>query len=142
MGERAFSKIQYGLEETHGTPVAADTMVLAAPVTVDPDRTVNFPEDMLGVRAKSSRSAIYEYLVRNSLVFGAEQPPYFQILPWLFSCGLKGNVTPVEQNTSQSDYLWTFTPNMGASNTPDSSTLEVGDNTQAFCFRHFFDIFN
>lgn len=134
MGSRAFSKLQWGLESAaaHGTAVAADTMILAAPIRIDDDRTPDFPEDLMGVRARSSRSVIYEYLVRNSLTFDREHPLYFQALPMLFSCGLKGNISPAEQTPAQGDYLWTFTPSMTATNAPDSITLEAGDDVQAY----------
>lgn len=132
MGERAFSKLQWGLEGTPGTAVPADTMLLSAPISVEPDRTPQYSQDLIGVRSRSVRSFIYEYLVQNSLSFDNEHPPYFQILPMLFSCGLKGSVTPVEQNSGQADYLWGFTPDLTALNAPESITLEVGDDTQAY----------
>jgi len=52
----------------------------------------------------------------------------------LFSLLLKGNITPVEQNGGEGDYLWTFTPDLtsGADNDLDSITLEVGDDQQAY----------
>lgn len=132
MGELALSKIQWGLEATRGTPVAADTMLLAAPISIDPDRAPHYPQDVAGLRARTTRSHIYEYLVRNTLSFDADHPAYFQILPILFSLGLKGSVTPSEQTPSQSDYLWTFTPSLTASNAPQAGTLEVGDDVQAY----------
>jgi len=134
MGERAFSKLQWGKETTKGTAVVADTYLYSAPIAVNPDRTPHRPTDLSGTRARSvaGRSYFYEYLVRNSLNFDADHPAYFQNLPMLFSCGLKGAITPSEVTPSQSDYLWTFTPSLTASNTPDSGTLEVGDDVQAY----------
>lgn len=132
MGERAFTKIQYGKETTHGTSVAATRMLLAAPIQVRPDRTPHRPADLSGLRARSTRSVVYEYLLRNTLNFDAEHPAYFQALPLLFSCGLRGGVTPSEVTPSQGDYRWTFTPSLTAGNAPDSITLEVGDDVQAF----------
>lgn len=138
MGERAFSKLQWGKETTRGTAVAADTMVLAAPIQITPDRTPHRPQDLSGVRSRSraGRSYFYEYLVRNSLNFDADHPGYFQILPMLFSCGLKGNITPSEVTPAQGDYLWPFTPSLTASNAPDTVTLEVGDDVQAYETEH------
>ena len=133
MGSQAFSKLQWGLESVRGTAVAADTMLLAAPMPITPDRTAQFPQDMAGVKARSAQGPqIYEYLVRNTLSFDNDHPPYFQVLPMLFSCGLKGNVTPVEQNPAEGDYLWTFTPSLTAANSPDTITLEAGDDIQAY----------
>jgi hypothetical protein len=112
--------------------VAADTLLLVAPMSIDDDRTPAFPQDLMGVRAQSARSHVDEYLVRNSLAFDNDHPLYFQILPILFSCGLKGGVTPTETTGGQGDYLWTFTPSMTAANSPNAGTLEAGDDVQAF----------
>jgi hypothetical protein len=131
MGERAFSKLQYGKEvlATHGSAVAATKILAGAEIQpVNPDRTPAFPEDSLGVRARSSRARIDQLLATNTIKVPAA---YFQCLPLFFSCGLKGNLTPVEQTGGQGDYLWPHTPSMVASNTIDSITLEAGDDTQA-----------
>lgn len=136
MGEFALSKLQWGLEATRGTAVAADTMVLAAPMAINTDRKPFYPKDMVGIRARTTRSHIFEYMVRNALTFDAAHPAYFQILPMLFSCGLKGSVTPSEQTPAQADYLWTFTPSLTAANSPQTITLEGGDNVQAYEVEH------
>ena len=132
MSSRVFTKQQWGLESVNGTAVAADTMLLAAPISIDPDRTPQYPEDQAGIRARSTRSKIYSRMARNSLVFDATNPLYFQALPILFSMGLKGGVTPVEQNPSEGDYLWDHSPSLTGSNSIDSGTLEAGDDTQAY----------
>ncbi len=131
MGERALTKIQWGLESTHGTAVAADTILLAGEhPPILPDRVPTFIEDDAGVRAKSVRTPrIDQFLVQDSLSF---DNAYFQLLPLLFSMGVKGGITPVEQNSGAADWLWTHTPSMTASNAQDSGTLEVGDDTQAY----------
>src|SRR3972149_4437351 len=131
MGERAFGKLQFGIESAaaHGTAVAADTILAGAEIPpVNPDRQPGFPEDNLGVRARSSRARIDQLLATNTLKIPAA---YFQALPALLSCGIKGGITPAEQTPSQNDMLWAFTPSMVASNAPDSMTLEAGDDTQA-----------
>jgi len=130
-GERALSKIQWGLEATRGLAVAADTILLAGEhPPILPDRVPTFIEDDAGVRAQSVRTPrIDQFLVQDSLNF---DNGYFQLLPLLFSMGIKGNITPVEQSSGASDFKWTFTPSMTASNTIDTGTLEVGDDTQAY----------
>jgi hypothetical protein len=130
-GERCFSKIQYGkeLKTAHGTPVAATKILLGDIFPVATDRKIQFPEDALGVRMKSMREIVYQYLAQGTL---KASNGYFQMLPLLFSCGMKGDVTAVETTPAQSDYLWTFTPGLAATNTPDSLTIEYGDNVQAF----------
>ena len=126
---RAFSKFQYGKESTRGTAVAATKMLLAQIKGIPVDRKPKFIEDALGVRARSARSAIYQYLVEDTLTI---PDLYTQCLPLFFSCGLKGNVSASEQTPSQTDYKWTFLPNMTSDNSPDTITLEMGDDTQAF----------
>lgn len=129
---RALSKMQFGMENpaARGTPVAADTLILGAEIGPVPvDRVPVFPEDALGVRVRSSRALIYNYLVQNTLKI---EHGYFDILPMFLSGGLQGNITAAEQNVGESDYLWTFAPSMTATNAPDSITLEVGDNVDAY----------
>lgn len=134
MGNRFATKIQYGKESAvaHGTPVAATSLLYAAPFPITPDRTPQYPVDQTGKRIRSTRSVVYEYLVRNTLRFDAEHPAYFQALPAIFSCGLVGGVTAVEQTTDQDDYLWGFTPDLESANAPDSLSLQCGDDVQAY----------
>lgn len=130
MGSRAFSKVQYGKETVKGTAVAATKILSGASIKGVPvDRKPVFIEDALGVRAASVRSQVYETLVEDTLSI---ENAAFQHLPMIFSCGLKGGITPSETTPSQSDYAWPFTPSMTASNTPDSLTLEYGDDAQEY----------
>lgn len=130
MGERTLSKVQFGKETTHGTVVAADTLLAGAEITpVNPDRVPSFPEDSLGVRARSSRVRLDQYLYENTLSI---PQAYYQVLPAILSLGIKGGITPTEQTASQNDQLWAHTPSMTASNAQDSITLEVGDDDQAY----------
>jgi len=128
---RAFVRYQYGKETlaTHGTAVAATKMLLADPMPIKADRKPEFVEDAIGLRAASYRSRIDEYLWQDTLKISNG---YYQALPMVFSCGLKGNITPTEVTGGQGDYLWTFTPSLLATNTPDSITLEMGDDIQAY----------
>lgn len=131
MGERALTKFQAGLETDRGTAVPADTILLIGehpPINVD--RIPTFINDDAGVRAPSVRAPrVDQFLVNDSLT---NENAYFQYLPLMFSLGVKGNITPVEQTSSQNDMLWTFTPSMTALNAPDTATFEMGDNTQAY----------
>jgi hypothetical protein len=130
MSERALSKLQFGAESSRGTAVAADTLIIGGEIGPIPvDRVPVFPEDALGVRARSSRAVIYNYLAQNTLRI---EHGYFDILPMILSCGVKGNITAVEQTGGSADYLWTFDPSMTASNDLDSITLEMGDNSDAY----------
>ena len=131
-GERALSKIQWGKESAaaHGTAVAADTILAGAEIAaINPDRKPSYYDDALGLRMRSTRAVIYQYLAQNTIKLPA---CYFQALPMVLSCGIKGNVTPAEQTPFQADYLWDHTPSLTATNAPDSITLEAGDDTQAY----------
>lgn len=129
MANRFAMKYQFGVESTAGTAVAADTMLLADPKPLTPDRRPIYPPAAIGVRAESHTAKIYQYLVQDTLTMSHG---YFQALPVLFSCGLVGGVTPAEQTTSQADYLWDFDPALTGSNSLNSITLEEGDDTQAY----------
>lgn len=131
MGQRTFSQIQWGLEATNGTAVAADTKLAFTAQPIPADRTTQNPTENLGIRMNSVRGVQYSRLARYSLT--SPEGCYFETLPMLFSTLVKGNVTPALQNTGQGDYLWTMTPDysFGADNEIDSITLEVGDDTQA-----------
>jgi hypothetical protein len=131
MGNRFFSKVQYGKESTRGTAVAATKILLGKVPAINSDRKPVIPDEDIGIRARGVRSVIHQYLYSNTL---STEHGYFQQLPWLFGCGLKGGVTPGEVTAGQGDMLWTQTPSLvaGVLNEPDSSTIELGDDTQAF----------
>jgi len=131
MGNRFFSKVQYGAETVHGTAVAATGILLGKVPAVNSDRKPVFPNEDAGIRADAIRSVIHQYLYNNTL---STEHGYFQQLPLIFGCGLKGGITPAPVTGGGTDYLWTFTPSLvsGVSNAPDSVTIELGDDTQAF----------
>ena len=130
MGEKAFKKVQAGLEAIHGTAVAATRKYLCV---VDPgkDRVIHYPELALGIRARSHKAETRQ-ISADGINITTPEGCYFQALPMLFSIGLVGGVTPSEQTVDQDDYLWDFTPDLEASNAPDSITLEYGDDVQAY----------
>jgi hypothetical protein len=125
--------MQRGLEASsaQGTAVAATKKWLMGehpPIT--PDRVPTFIQDDAGLRANTVRAPrIDQYLFEDTVSF---PDSYFEMLPDVFSIGIKGGVTPVEGTSSQGDWTWTFTPSMTATNSPDSLTLEMGDDTQAY----------
>lgn len=124
-------RVLYGLESAaaHGTPVAADTMILGKLKYV-PDQAPVIPEDDIGLKVKGYRAVTGGKLVTNTLEI---ERGYFQALPLLLSLLLKGGVTPSEKTVDQDDYEWDHTPELdGTSNTPDSATFEFGDSVQAF----------
>ena len=86
------------------------------------DRTPSFPEEDFGARAKAIRSHIGQHLVSDTLTF---EEAYFEMLPFMFSCGLKGTPIPAANGVA---WNWTFNPLMRAINAPDSFTLEKTDD--------------
>lgn len=129
MSERMRTLTQYGIESTRGTAVAA-TRVLGCDVTpVPPDREWDFVKYADGRRSNANLGRADTYLVQDTLRF---TNGYFQLWPIAFLCGLDGTISQAEQTPSQTDYLWTATPLLGAANDPDSITLEEADNTQGY----------
>jgi len=131
MGNEFFGKVQYGKESAaaHGTPVTATKILLGKVPAINSDRKPVIPNEDAGLRTRGVRAVIHQYLYSNTLT---TEHGYFQELPALFGCGLKGGVTASEQTPSQGDYLWNFTPSLlfGVSNAPDSLTLELGDDAR------------
>ena len=127
MGERALSIVQYGIEATAGVAVPATRMALKVVEALGTDRVPSFPEEDFGARAKSLRSWIGQHLVEDTLTF---EEAYFEMLPFIFSCGLVGGVTAAGTvtGTAGNCYTWGFPVLMKAGNTPDSFTLEKADD--------------
>ena len=127
MGERALSLVQYGIEATAGVAVPATRMALKVVEAMGVDRVPSFPEEDFGARAKSLRSWIGQHLVSDTLTF---EEAYFEMLPFVFSCGLNGlnGVAATATVTANNMYQWAYVPLMKAVNTPLSFTLEKADD--------------
>jgi hypothetical protein len=129
MGELVFHKNQYGIETLKGTAVPSTRRWLGT-VKLPTDRKPTFPQETLGLRAKSIRSAIYQ--VKADPVTLALEDAYYQALPMACLIFFKGAVTGEEITTGQHDYLWTFTPSMSATNAQDAVTLQTGNDEDAY----------
>ena len=131
MGNRNFSKVQYGKETTRGTAVPSTKILLGQVPAVGTDRKPYFPAENVGINAPAVRGVIHQYLYENTL---SVADGYFQLMPVLFGCSLKGGVTPTETTPAQGDYAWNQTPSLAfdADNAVNSMTIELGDNTQAY----------
>ena len=127
MGERALSIVQYGLEATAGVAVPATRMALKVVEAMGADRVPSFPEEDFGARAKSLRSWIGQNMVSDTLTF---EEAYFEMLPFVFSCGLNGLATAAATATvgANNMYQWAYAPLMKALNNPKSFTLEKADD--------------
>ena len=129
MSSDFFKRIQYGKETTSGDAVAATRMFIGQAPAIKTDRKPVYPKEHFGVRADAMRSIIHQYLYQNTL---AVEHGAFQHMPVLFGCGIKGGVTPSPVTGGKTDYLWTQTPSLVAANTPDSLTIELGDDVKAW----------
>ena len=125
MGERVFTKAQYGIESTSGTAVAA-TKIWPGTVTVPPDRTVQFLRPLTGRRGGPIVSSVPQVLI-DGLTMAMPEAIYLEALPVQLAMLLDGTVSYVSSPTS-----WTFTPGLTAAPTVKSLTLEWGDDTQAY----------
>jgi hypothetical protein len=131
MGEKVFTKIQYGkeLKTAKGTLVDA-TKIFLGSAPVPSDRQYVHPAYNLALRAAAKDTHLYQQLVDGWPL--TVEDGYFQILPLFFSLGLKGDITAAEHTPSQGDYDWAFTPSLTGSNAQDSATFEIGDDTEQY----------
>jgi len=133
MGSEALRVVQYGLETTHGTNVAADTQLLMVARLPDTDREVVIPQAQMGVRTNRLLDSAFtrRVLADGITLESVEDGMYFEALPLIFSMGLKASTGTVV-TTGQSDYLWTFAAPQTGAETVASITLEVGDDAQGY----------
>ncbi len=129
MGSEVFWKAQFGKETTRGTAVAA-TKRFWGGVKLPKDRNIHHEMQSRGVRSGSSVTEVRQILA-DGVALTAENG-YYQVLPAMLGILLKGGVTATEQNAGKSDYLWDFTPDLTALGSPDTLTLQYGDNDQAY----------
>ena len=131
MSSDLFSKVQYGLENpaSHGTAVAATNIWTGKSMGVKSDTTPEYPVENFGVRAESRRATVQQKQYSDTLV---SEHAIFQQMWFPLLCALKGAVTPTEVTGGQGDYKGTFTPSLTAANSPDSATIEIIDDVQAY----------
>ena len=143
MSERALTEVQYAIEATAGVTIAATKKLLKVVEPIKPDRVPTFPEEDFAARAKSLRSWIGQHLVSDTLTF---EQAYFEMLPFIFSCGILGLAAPTATGTAGtvgSMYTWPYVPSMVAANTPKSFSLEKADPvTQEVCGYGMFERIN
>lgn len=126
------TKVQYGLEGTHGDAVAADTMLLCRVGMAESDREIQIPQVDMGVRTPGLlAAAIVRKLIADGMTLEDADGAYFELFPLLFSLGIVTE-TATEQNSEEGDYLWDFPAPQTGAETLDSMTLEVGDGTQDY----------
>lgn len=125
-GQSGLRLFPYGKETTKGTLAAATgKLLINEPDTIKADHVTDQIKDMDGGRANTTRSMVYTRYVEDTLKISRG---YFQALPIIFSIGLKGGVTPVEQTASEGDYLWDFSVSLTEDNDPDAIAIWLQDN--------------
>lgn len=122
MGERVFSLVQYGVEVTKGTAVAA-TAIWPGTVRVPADRKPTFPRYSTGRRSGPITSQVNQVLADGITL--AMEGVASEKLPILFNLFLKGGVTAAAGS-------WTYDPTLTAAGTYDAITLEYGDDTEQY----------
>lgn len=131
MGNKNFNVVQYGMEATRGTAIAADRIwggMAPNNLKIGSDVKPTFIEEMNNVRTPLRRAKVYQKQYRGSLT---SQHTTFQQLLFPLSCGVKGSVAASEQTPAQSDYLWAFAPSMTSTlNAQNSATIELSDDVQ------------
>lgn len=125
MGEKVWSKCQYGVEVTKGTAVVA-TKLWPGTVSVPPDRSVNFLTPVTGRRGGPILSAISQVIV-DPLTLSMGDAAYIEAIPVMLAMLLDGTVTPVSGSGK-----WIYTPVLTAAPSLKSLTVEWGDDTQAY----------
>jgi len=127
MGLTAFRRIQVGKETTPGTAVAATAklmgMTLKAPLG---DRRIVQPEEERGSLAGAFRSYTQAIGWEGATLSGDAT---FEDILYLLAMAVEGGVTPSGLGTAKT---WTFSPSLTSANSPDTFTLEFGDDTQAY----------
>jgi len=128
MGNKALTIVQYGLEAANGTAVPADTRLVVTATLPDSDRELVVPSAGTGMRVPDViDNAYYRRQAAEGIQLDTPDGAYFQILPLLLSCCVDGDITPVEQNVGEADWMWTFDESLTGVETLDTFTLEAGD---------------
>lgn len=122
MGVKALRKIQMGQESTAGTAVAATALWRGRGVLEDMQDQVSVEEDV-GMLIDVDRTYVpkkYAGLSFESIEATFEQ------LPYIFQAGI--NDVAGVQDGAGTDYIWTWNLPTTSANTPQTFTLEMGDD--------------
>ena len=132
-GVLALRKIQLGQESVAGTAVAA-TAIWRGIGTIDDAREIVFPEEHVGYMAPIDRS--YTPKLEGALTMDST-PATFEQLCYILTAGVK-DVTTGAADGAGTDKIYAYTFATTAKQTPQTFTLEGGDDQQAeefnFCF--------
>jgi len=137
MGVEVLKFNQYGLESVHGTHVAADTKLGVTMGLPSSDREQVIPQMELGVRMANYLDAAYcKRVLADGISLECNAGAYFEILPLIFSLGLRGGISPSAGGSG--DYTWEFAVNQTGTVDVDTATFECSDDVQAYEVGHVF----
>ncbi len=122
-GVKALRKIQLGAETTAGTAVAATAIWRGTGVIAD-DQEMVFAEEDVGLLSGTDRS--YVPRLGATITFDSV-PATFEQLPYILDAGIAKATTAAEG----SGYLYSYAMPRTSQNTPQTYTIEAGDNQAA-----------
>jgi hypothetical protein len=136
MGLRQLARVQSALEVTPGTPVPTATSKWMGVYTATwhEERTKDSPEEIRQSLARYFRATTLSVMGSVDL----EQTCTFEELPYVLGAGVKGGVSGVTDGGSPPGYAYAYTPTLTAVDTPNTYTLQVGDDTQAYLMEYSF----
>lgn len=119
---QSFNKLQLGRESSKGTNVAA-TKVIHGNWNLVEEQDFYRSEYPAGVRANVGGAGT---ILRKGVTIDGETELTAEEILWFLQTGIRGQVTGAEQTTDQSDYLYTFTPQLTTGiPTIDTATAEM-----------------
>ncbi len=125
-------KVQAGLEGTPGTALAADHKWMANLLhpTVGDQQWIQ-PEEERGSLAGAFRAYFAQRMAELGSLVGDVT---FEDLPIWAGMAIVGSVSPTQPDSAASPdtYIWTFAPSLTSANTPDTYTIEWGDDVQVW----------
>ena len=126
MASKKLRKIQFGLETTAGTAVAA-TQIWRGLGTIQDDQDVRFADEDVGYLSGANRTYTASDGARLSL---DSVEATFEQLPVLLTCGIAEDTAGAADGEG-SGYVYTFTAATNAAATLSTLTIEGGDDQQA-----------
>lgn len=126
-GIKALRKIQLAKEVTPGTPVTTSTANLIGKLGMKLEQKFYRPDDLETGKLSSFERSI---VVGEMAKLPFESDANYEQLGYLLGMAIKGAITPTGPTDGQ--YVWTYLPNLTASNAVDTYTIKYGDDIQAF----------
>lgn len=131
-GTQIFTRLNWGKETVKGTPVAPTRQVYAEGTgTGTEDLSLNFhEEENSGKRTRIRR--VTQQSEDAAIQFRTASGVGYDDLIWPLVCGLR----TISPTGAGADRTWTGTPSMTAANSPESSSVDIGDDTQNWRYQY------